>query len=560
MNDNVETANGKTARAGTGGVFRFLTRPDMVALALLLYGGLKIVWNINLIYDISLYDETIYLDNGVRFFAKPVTQDWAPLYSFWYFLLSFIKHDPIDLFYFNIRTLAILAPTLFYLAMRVFGVPVFFASIIAGAYLFSFGNILTMPYVSHFALMVLLVSLLISTRFKTPVSATVAVIIGALITSFVRPEFFLTFILLLAYLIWLIVADGGTKNFARYKKSIILTAGLFIFLFAVIGRPFGDGTRSMIAFSQHFAINWVKWRHSDENPWFDNEVILKRVFGDAHNMGQVVRANPAMFARHVTSNAGGVFENFYKTFFSHIETTHDDFNGFKKFETAFFLILTLGFAVAGYERYRVNLWRNIKSGLPRAVHLAAMMTPVCGSILVVFPRIHYMLMLGVFGVLLLAALFAGEREKSAPMRPRYIAAAVFCAIAVSGLFTNLYYMNSKDITLFNYRIISFIRTMDITAKVNMLEANGGYAVYLGDNFRWLPQYDKKPDEAYDKFAERNNINFIIVNDTLTKDNRYINDESWKRFYDDFASHGFIKLVEPKMNVEMLVKRGLSPKL
>jgi hypothetical protein len=49
--------------------------------------------------DIALWDESIYLNNGVKAFESPLSSFRAPIYCLWYYLISLFEDDKINLYF-----------------------------------------------------------------------------------------------------------------------------------------------------------------------------------------------------------------------------------------------------------------------------------------------------------------------------------------------------------------------------------------------------------------------------------------------------------------------------
>ena len=58
----------------------------------------------------------------------------------------------------------------------------------------------------------------------------------------------------------------------------------------------------MIAFGQHYSLNWHSWEKVDKDPWTNWEPIIREDFGEISSPFQVIIRNPSAFLRHVFSN------------------------------------------------------------------------------------------------------------------------------------------------------------------------------------------------------------------------------------------------------------------
>jgi hypothetical protein len=108
----------------------------------------------------------------------------------------------------------------------------------------------------------------------------------------------------------------------------------------------------------------------------------------------------------------------------------------------------------------------------------------------------------------------------------------------------------------NVRTIQLMQSLNITQPVQVLEAEGGLNIYLDDNFRWVPQYDKKT--GFNEFIKDKRVNMIVISDALLTDSRLIADAEWLRFYGEPKKYGFVALSVPNSRRTVLVGPGLIP--
>ncbi|NEO25354.1 MAG: hypothetical protein F6K03_00245 [Kamptonema sp. SIO4C4] len=81
---------------------------------------------VNRVRDLSLHDETSYLNSGVQLLQAglPDAQN-APLYAIWYFGIHGLTENNIDLFFFNFQLLVVLNAVLFYIYLRTLQIKLF---------------------------------------------------------------------------------------------------------------------------------------------------------------------------------------------------------------------------------------------------------------------------------------------------------------------------------------------------------------------------------------------------------------------------------------------------
>src|SRR5215217_4847490 len=179
---------------------------DGLAMLFLLLAGLKFTYRLPSILDIDLLDESGYLYKGVRLITDGVpSAENAPLYAAWYYMLSLLQPDRVALYFLNYKALTVLPPILVFFLLRRYGLSTLAGVIISGLFLVSAANLPVMPKPNHFALIIILLSLIAATYTKRDTLAILLVSIGTLVCSYVRPEFFLTYLLILMLYVVVVV-------------------------------------------------------------------------------------------------------------------------------------------------------------------------------------------------------------------------------------------------------------------------------------------------------------------------------------------------------------------
>jgi len=110
--------------------------------------------------------------------------------------------------------------------------------------------------------------------------------------------------------------------------------------------------------------------------------------------------------------------------------------------------------------------------------------------------------------------------------------------------------------LYNYKTIKFIQALNLKDNINILEAEGGINVYLGPQFRWVPEYEKK--ESFFHYLDKRKINAILSTDNLVNDLRFRNDTEWREFFTDYQQYGFSKYAIPDTDRAIYVKKSSLP--
>jgi hypothetical protein len=529
---------------------------DILLFVLLIGLGIKYVFHIESFIDIYLYDESGYLYRGINLFQLGLPNaQLAPFYSLWYYILSLIVKDSISIYFLNLKILTTIIPVLLFLVFRRYRIPKLPSFLVAYFFLISSGNFLTFPKVSHFAISLILFSILISTFSKKSNLKLAIIIIGALFSSYVRPELFLSFIILLIYYVFKIIMNK--TNFREFKTNIIL--GLTILLsFIVVGIPFINGNRGFDAFSQHFALNWVKWNNSKLSPMTNTGEIINQSFGKINSVWGALISNYKLFFKHILDNISWIKFDFMNLF-NHTSILLPNYSRFSNLESLSIIVTILLFA--GYKIYisKTSMLNYIKNNLKERKELFIIcfvyIIPVFLSVIIIYPSAHYLIMMStILMIILLSLLYSPSKVKPQIGNIKFLLLIIF-SIALIILTPH----SSKLIRLhdnqYNLSVIKYLRSLNIKTKVNLLEAEGGYNIYLGSNYNRVPEYAKNTN--FNEFLIQKNINMIILSGTLSTYNKFSSDSSWLYFIDNYNKYGFSKKEISNNGIVIFIKKSLK---
>jgi len=513
---------------------------DLFAGLILLISGLLFTWGIEAGLDIGLYDESNYLFRGVNIHQLGIpAPEWAPLYSIWYFILSLYEPDHVNLYFLNFKLVTILPPLLCYIFLRANRVKILVSLLIAWLFLISRSNGFTWPKVSHFALILMMLTFIAVSRTQTRFGSIWFALIGSLSVSYVRPEYFI--ICIIMFVLLLRITAYGEKDRFRQNRAGLLTAGLAIFgALLLFGIPWSK-TRSIGAIGQHFSVNWVTWTESNMNPWTNWQTIVMENFGKIETVQEMVLSNPTLFGQHIIYNVKNLFPAIWKQL---LPISIDQENTIQ-----IFLVAIVLFSLLTY--YFIRL---ICSARPNYLLLALMglfLVPILLSVTVIYPRDHYLsicIAIVVFGI---AVLIGGRSDTTqvSNVKP--------WQIAIIGLLLILLTPNLVDQIGANQPTLStirFIQSLQIVESVNILEAEGGYPIYLGDNFHRVAEFHK--DREFSKFVDEQNINMIVASERMKNDARYREDQEWHKFVTNFAAQGFSHFIIPNTGRDLYISTDL----
>jgi uncharacterized membrane-anchored protein YitT (DUF2179 family) len=456
--------------------------------------------------------------------------------------------------------MTILPAMMLFLVFRVNSVSRVISFTCALGLLLSAANFSTGPKVGHLAVVILLFGFAVSALLGDRKHQTSVLAVTALLTSYVRPEFFITFILL--GLLLVLMCLKAIKNRLSFMSSLPLIC-VFVpcLLLAVsFGLPLG-GQRSMEAFGQHYACNWVVWHGDQRNPWTNWESIVKGDFGNVTSPLEAAAKNPLAMAHHVLTNVR-VFPRQVLLFVSFLRSGQTRsalelavVRGGKtrsalKLAVVAFLLAGLLFALARKQLFDPLLHRlseNAKHYRFLAAPVVAVLLPSAISIAAIAPGAQYLF---IFGVLLAAAcavLLFGNTDGGSTDYATLVLACV-ALILVQPLASQQSTPSQN-----NLRTIRFLRSLKIQRPVNMLEAEGGYGIYVGENYTRVPEYDK--NMPFRSFLTTRSINMVVLSSRLRTDNRFADDQQWLSFVNAPLDWGFAAVEVPDVPDRILFVRS-----
>jgi hypothetical protein len=175
------------------------------------------------------------------------------------------------------------------------------------------------------------------------------------------------------------------------------------------------------------------------------------------------------------------------------------------------------------------------------------------SIFIIFPRAHYLLLPGVLIIIGTAILIVGNEDKQEVIDYKKLLLLGLILVAATPHVS--YYLGTRA----NRPVletITFIKALQIEKEVNILEAEGGYNIYLGDNFQRVAEYEK--DKSCSSFLKDRKINMVVVTGTLKGDSRFREDEECRYFLVNYMELGYIQFDIPKTDRKLLVDKQLLP--
>lgn len=529
---------------------------DYIAIVTIILCGFIFLNKFSNTTDIGLYDESNYLAWGLDIFKVAQPAENGVGYMLWYYFISLFQPDRVKLYYLNIIILTIALPLSIFIVLRRYYVPLIIAFLIATLFLVSNANFPLSPKVSQFAAIVMLLGIAAATctqdtRLKMYIFASVALII-----SYARPDFFISYIIFIMILIINSLITLRKDIFS--KGTLLLSVFLIINLVVVwiLGLPISkDGTRSLLAFGQHFSANYVVWNGINENPWTNWNKYFNQSFKGSTSILSAAFANPSDFFRHILSNL--------KLFPLQIEIMGKliypkyifDLGVYQLkillWTSAFFVVVQLLISKSNVLNYlKTCFYFDIKSKYVDVIYLLIFLIPPAITVVLIYPREHYLLFIILLIIILISLLLFRQNKL---ISIKFNTNIAFILICIFSLFAIRPVSQSiSDPLIANRKVIAFLSTLNIKENINILEAEGGYSIYLGDNFKRIPEYAK--GEPFDLFMSKNNINMIVISNALRADSRFKSDSKWTDFISSPNSFGFELLNIPGLDDRLLLVR------
>ena len=511
----------------------------LVGIAIVIAGCIY-TYNLPAFIDIVGYDESDYLRYGITFFQGGIPDpDWAPIYALWYWFLHLFVSDPVDLYYLNYSITTILVALMFFVALRTYAVSRTLALIGASLLLISAANFPIWPRVCHVSTSIALLSFVLIRIPQTEKNKVLLSTVVALVSAFIRPECFLIFVCLLALYTGLVIRDYRRTNSLAVARPLAVVVCGSILTIAIFGLPMGgEGTRDMVAIAQHYEKGWnARLERGETAPPGGTEAIFRQDFGDAESMADVVLNNPRAFATHVVYNISIIPREWGLTFGSVYprSTLMTD-----RLQIALIVAILVAAFIVFRNGWKISVDRVIeRMKSERVLFLVAFLYLGVGllSVFVIWPRWHYLQGVGVVlffcQFVILSRALRYERRRESPVYSLVVVAILLVWIKP------MYVEESKGETgIRNAPVIQWMKSLDISRPVNILEGQGGLAVYIGENYHWVAHYEKSV--GLRQFLSDNKVNMILVSPRLSGDFVMSEDPEWHALIADPGAQGLVR--------------------
>ena len=527
-----------------------------VGILLIIICGIKVTYHLEQYMDILFWDESLYLTRGVSMFPS-IPRDWGPTYSLWYKMLSFFISDKVDLYYFNFKFTTILLSISLFLLMLSTGVQRVLAFIFAVFSLSTFINLPVWPHVSHFCIIVLITSIIISKYQQTLTSKFAVISFALLLCAYARPELFLAFlpIFLLTFFFFFVNIKHATK---KDIALVIVLMLLSLVVYRFFKTPFnnGDSQRGIGVFLQHFALNYSHWYPSPSPFWLDYFDIIKKEFNGAITFKGLIAANPELLERHFTANIIFYFEQIGKiifSFFAPIFTKDTHWLSLMVCSILLVVYFTFTTKVKGIGKRFLNFLKvNIISVL--VVMLFAF--PPLIVCIYAYPRDHYLLLQVPFLLLIIALLLSSiSVEIKNPIQKIVVVATIWFFVMPVAEDFNYFTLYRKEDSLANLKTVRYVqKNLSTKDSIKMFDVEGGMLNFLTPNFTNNYYLWKRDSQNLSDFILKQNFDVIYKTPTLTSLNCVQKDTVLFDLLDHPEKYGYYNQKTGNFTPSLLIKK------
>lgn len=547
-------------------------------------------------FDVWFDDETAYLEAAVRHVEPgylPLA-DSSPLYPLWYKFLHLFVADPLTLYFVNWYVLNLSLPLILYALARRSGASLGVAAAVGIAWSFS-GAVVTWPFVSKFACLVIGVGALASTYVRDKRLAAAVTVLALSAAAYARAEYAMpSFAFGALVVLWSLVRLAMTLRARSYRRrgrkrlmlllAMVVAAGAPVGFRALFGDPSvghaGSGGRAFFAFQQHYALNVVEDGQIPTDPWTNWEPFFRKAFPTAKSIGEAARENPTALAWHLKRNLHNLPLNIEKLLhpLPHLPLLISRL-------TILALAVIFVFGLFAFVFRRHGLDRKLAGWLP-LIFVVAVTTG--GSSMIVYPREHYLVP---FVWLMQGAVAAACGSLTRPhwlmLRywvriPRFLRRTLMgpgglvvtrrrlvgipLVLVLSLLVAALPSRSGKIPALMaslgpppsdpleGVRTIKALRLFDLKGKVVLLESDHSRGVYAQLDFVRVPQWAKHA--PFWEFMHGTWVNAIVINNRLRWDSRFFPDPEWQAFIHGGPHEDFEFFDVPNTNVQIAIRKSL----
>ena len=511
----------------------------------------------------------------IQLAARPMSTIFAeepgfgPLYALWLKPFVALLGDPLVVFTANVAALSMGVSALLYLHVLLRTRRAAAGACAALFFLVSDFNVPLPGKVANFALLTILAGLVVSQLVPAGARRLSVIAVSVLLAAYARPELYPAAVALCVAAFWIARSEvQATERRVWLWPAAVLTA--IVILAIGVGTPIFSARhgneRLFIAFREHFAWNWSRWR--SEGGTFLS--IWRKEFGDAESTLQAFAANPHAVARHLADNFLGTIGFVAVSAFDHYPLLAPVTRpALVKAESLLSSAAVFGALIVVSAR---RDWRRrmVEAHGDTLLAYAAVAACSIGSATLIYPLARYLIFPGtilVMAAALAASVFLPARSLSPGDRgrgPRWrgrLAAALVCLAAVPKPFVlpSAYEVAGSP---FKGRIevartvtdtVTFIRSLGLPQPVHVLTLTDGIGELLGPGFEEIKVW-QKGDQSLETYVNDRHVDLIVTLEAGQQSFR-LDDPYWTLILNTPELAGYRRLSVPHHEVPRVYVRG-----
>ncbi|MFN8237256.1 MAG: hypothetical protein U0T77_03725 [Chitinophagales bacterium] len=519
----------------------FITPSYALGILILFIAGIKWAWHLPSVMDITFGDEAQYLRYGTDLFHT-VKKDWGPSYNIWYKCLSLFQSNPVKLFYLNYQVTGILIALTLYVFLIRYSVPSVISLWLSFCFLLSTTVIDTWPRVSHFAVIVLLLFLIAVRDIHSNAKKLLLISLAFYIAAYARPELFSSFLFISVATIYALFKER--KDFKNWLPVFIVVAVILLLNFLIYQLPanFYKGIdRTYIAFSQHYAINYVIEHKASFNPiseWID---FAYNTFGACTNFGCILKTHPELVLHNSLLN----LQKYLLTLLQFV--VHILFPaviiGKKIIQLGVLLfLLAIVSIVLFHKASRLRFLEQVRAHILLLFVLFLFGLPSMGASILIFPRQHYLLMHSILIIFIFALLL---NSISLIRRIHPLTTILLCSLLLMKSPTaanySYYQLDRDSKNQCNRKLVEYISAQNDRKPHTVFSNHLSLSMLLPVNFSdFNTEYEYKPGMRFNEIVKEKKIDYIVVRDILLQEKLLSSDSTWTNFIRHPEASGFVK--------------------
>jgi hypothetical protein len=342
-------------------------------------------------------------------------------------------------------------------------------------------------------------------------------------------------------------------------------------LYWTLGLPL-FGERSVLALAFHFAANYSSWHHTGDVPFTEDfDAIFRQVFGDAKSIPAAFLANPGAFAHSMATNLIHLPKALAGMWLAHFNVLLPRYLIYTYVEAGVAGIATIAGLVWAWRGWhpawpRGGVFATVFGGArrilvetPETVCLVLFLVPYGAMMVIIYPRFHYALAVGLVTAVLALTGFAARRET-----PRLGRGVVILLPLLLAMVPSLGSVGARlddrlgEVAAAPLETVAearFLQSLHPSSVVNVFESTDpGVSPYAGPNFRSISEMSKPSGLA--AFLKDHDFSVVIEDGRLRDFARYSDDPEWAAFRKAPEDFGFAAERLPGTDAVVYVKKSL----